>query len=80
MKTIIFFLFFTFFAFINYAQDYFKVTGKVVDNRTKSALPFSSVYLSRSKYCGTVSNETGEFILKIPKDTKADSLKISFLA
>ena len=79
MKTIIFILFFSLFAFVNYAQDYFKVTGIVLDSRTKSTLPFVSVYLSGSKYCGTVSNETGEFILKIPKNTKADSLKISFL-
>ena len=79
MKKIIFLFTILVISIICNAQDYYKITGKVVDSHTKSALPYSTVYLSGNKYCGTVSNETGGFILKIPKNIKANSLKISFL-
>lgn len=60
-------------------QDFYKITGSIVDSKSMSPLPYAPVYLSGSKYCGTVSNDKGEFVLKIAKNLRTDSLKISYI-
>lgn len=55
---------------------YFMVNGKVLDNDTKQPLPFSSVYLV-GKTTGTISNEEGEFQLKLSSMDITEILRIS---
>jgi len=52
--------------------------GKVVDNDEKDVLPYASVFIFR-KNIGTVSNNDGEFELKIPESMKQDTIIISCL-
>lgn len=41
-----------------------RLSGKVIDGKTKEALPYASIYLSDAP--GTVTNEVGEFELRNP--------------
>ena len=50
--------------------------GKVIDKDEKDVLPYSSIYIFRSNI-GTVSNNDGEFELKIPESMKQDTIIIS---
>jgi len=52
--------------------------GKVIDKDEKDVLPYSSIYVFRSNI-GTVSNNDGEFELKIPESMKQDTVIISCL-
>ncbi len=52
--------------------------GKVLDRSTNSVLPFATVEVDGSNIA-TVTNIDGEFIVKIPKETNASSLKISYI-
>lgn len=52
--------------------------GKVIDSDEKDALPYSSISVLR-KNLGTVSNNDGEFELKIPESMKQDTIIISCL-
>lgn len=52
--------------------------GKVIDKDEKDVLPYSSIYIFRSNI-GTVSNNDGEFELKIPESMKQDTIIISCL-
>lgn len=62
-----------------YAQDYYKISGKVTDSQTHLPLAFTAVYVSGNQYIGTVSNDSGEFVLKIAKNSLADSIRFSFV-
>jgi hypothetical protein len=50
--------------------------GKVIDSDEKDALPYSSISILR-KNIGTVSNNDGEFVLKIPESMKQDTIIVS---
>lgn len=52
--------------------------GRVIDNEEKDGLPYSSIFVLR-KNIGSVSNNDGEFILKIPESMKDDTVIISCL-
>lgn len=52
--------------------------GKVIDSEEKDALPYSSIFVLR-KNIGSVSNNDGEFVLKIPESMKEDTVIISCL-
>ena len=52
--------------------------GKVIDKEEKDALPYSSIYIFRENI-GTVSNNDGEFELKIPESMRQDTIIISCL-
>jgi hypothetical protein len=54
------------------------ITGHITDNETYDPLPFASVGLKNNGK-GTVSNNNGEFILKITPDCINDTLYISYL-
>lgn len=58
--------------------DYFQVRGKVFDKATKEPLSFANISLL-GKSVGTVSNEEGEFNLKIFQKNISDTLVISFI-
>ncbi len=52
--------------------------GKVTDREEKDPLPYSSIYVFR-KNIGTVSNNDGEFVLKIPDSMDHDTIVVSCL-
>jgi len=55
---------------------YFIISGKVFDKDSRQSLPFSSVYLV-GKTTGTISNEEGEFQLKLSSSELGETLSIS---
>lgn len=58
--------------------SYITLSGKVVDQITKSPVVFASVYKTGSSV-GTVTNSDGEFILKIAGKSTDGSITISYL-
>ena len=52
--------------------------GKVMDRDGKDALPYSSIFVLK-KNIGTVSNNDGEFVLKIPQSMRKDTISVSCL-
>lgn len=60
------------------AQSIRTVSGKVVDRKTKEAIPFSSVYI-QGESIGTITNENGGFQLNIPSQHWGDSLVVSHI-
>lgn len=52
--------------------------GKVIDRDEKVALPYSSIFILR-KNIGTVTNNDGEFELKIPESMSLDTIIVSCL-
>ena len=58
------------------STSYFVISGKVLDKDTQQALPFSSVYLV-GKSVGIISNEEGEFRLKLNAVELDETLSIS---
>lgn len=52
--------------------------GKVTDREEKDALPYSSIFVFR-KNIGTVSNNDGEFVLKVPESMARDTIIVSCL-
>lgn len=52
--------------------------GKVTDKEEKDALPYSSIFVFR-KNIGTVSNNDGEFVLKVPESMARDTIVVSCL-
>lgn len=62
-------------------SDIFKIkyiTGKIIDDETSEPLPFATIALKNSGK-GTVSNNNGDFGLKITHDLVNDTLSISYL-
>ncbi|MCX6253279.1 MAG: carboxypeptidase-like regulatory domain-containing protein, partial [Bacteroidia bacterium] len=54
------------------------ITGIIVDDETLEPLPFATIAL-KNKGKGTVSNNSGEFGLKITSDLINDTLSVSYL-
>ncbi|GHN00379.1 hypothetical protein WSM22_18680 [Cytophagales bacterium WSM2-2] len=54
------------------------ITGKVVDQETKEALPYASVFIN-GKPLGVISNDQGEFDFHIPADLRNDILVVSMI-
>ncbi len=54
------------------------VRGRIIDKISKEPLPYTSIFVSGYSY-GVVSNNNGEFILKIPPSLKAAQLCITHL-
>jgi hypothetical protein len=54
------------------------ITGKIIDNETSEPLPFATIAL-KNKGKGTVTNNNGNFGLKITSDFFKDTLSVSFL-
>jgi len=52
--------------------------GKIQDKETHQPLPFASIWL-KSQYFGTITNEQGEFALKVPSDHSNDTLCFSYM-
>jgi hypothetical protein len=56
--------------------SYFLISGRVFDKDTRQPLPFSTVYLV-GRPIGTISNEEGEFQLKLNAASMSETLSIS---
>jgi len=54
------------------------ISGIIVDNESKEPLPFATIGL-KNKGKGTVTNNNGEFGLKITRDCLADTFLVSYL-
>ena len=54
------------------------ITGKIVDDETSEPLPFATIALM-NKGKGTVTNNNGDFGLKITPDLLNDTLSVSYL-
>ena len=54
------------------------ITGKIIDDETSEPLPFATIAL-KNKGKGTVTNNNGEFGLKITSDLFNDTLSVSYL-
>lgn len=54
------------------------ISGVIVDEETNEPLPFAAISL-KNRARGTVTNETGEFGLKIPGENLSDTLSVSYL-
>jgi len=54
------------------------ITGKIVDDETSGPLPFATIALMK-KGKGTVSNNNGDFGMKVTSDLFNDTLSVSYL-
>lgn len=54
------------------------IRGKVIDQKTEKPLSFASILVVNTSI-GTVSNNDGEFIIKVPTALKNNDIKISFM-
>ncbi|HRN15764.1 MAG TPA: carboxypeptidase-like regulatory domain-containing protein [Xylanibacter oryzae] len=59
-------------------DDYFTVSGIVKSQSNKKAVEFANVSVNGTNI-GTVTNEDGEFTLKIKKSTKANAIVVSLI-
>ena len=67
------------FGFLTIKADieYYKLSGIVVDKSTGEPLPFSSIYTTQN--IGTVSNDLGEFLIKLKTTDSHDTLVVNYL-
>ncbi|MCE5345245.1 MAG: carboxypeptidase-like regulatory domain-containing protein [Bacteroidales bacterium] len=54
------------------------LTGRIVDDETNEPLPFATIAI-KNKGKGTITNNNGEFGLKITSDLMDDTLSVSYL-
>jgi len=54
------------------------ITGKIIDDETSEPLPFATLAL-KNKGKGTVTNNNGDFGMKITSDLFEDTLSVSFI-
>ncbi|MPL85209.1 hypothetical protein SDC9_31177 [bioreactor metagenome] len=60
------------------AQEFYSVSGKVLDASSKRHLSYASIQLI-STNISNVTNSEGNFILKVPVNLKSDTLLVSYL-
>ena len=78
LKNSFFTLIFLLLVKISTGQEYITVTGTVLDKETRQPLHFASICIAGNRI-GTVSNYSGNFLLKIPSHLKEDTLHFSFI-
>lgn len=62
----------------SYTKEAYYITGSIVDEETLEPLPYATIAL-KHKGKGTVSNNNGEFGLKITPELIGDTLSVSYL-
>lgn len=62
----------------NDTSNYTTVTGKIIDQATKSPVVFASVFKTGTSI-GTVSNSDGEFMLKIPGKSTEGTISVTYV-
>ncbi len=58
------------------AAEFREISGKVIDAESKKPLPQSNVYIKNADI-GTVANNAGEFLLKIPQSLSKGTIVVS---
>ncbi|HMI67575.1 MAG TPA: carboxypeptidase-like regulatory domain-containing protein [Cyclobacteriaceae bacterium] len=61
-----------------WAQSHIEISGRVLDQKSKQALPYSNISI-RNSPIGIVSNEAGEFDFFVPIELNSDTLQISYI-
>jgi len=69
---------FLFLSEFTVSQSFITVSGEVVDAESRVPLPYASVWI-KGESIGTVTNESGEFDLRIFNNYKNDTLQISYM-
>jgi hypothetical protein len=70
-------LFILLFAINSYAQETFiSIRGKLIDGKSKEAIPYASIYI-KDKSIGTTTNDEGRFLFHVPSKFDKDTLIIS---
>jgi len=59
-------------------QDFITISDKVSDSKSLEPLPYANLIVKRKSFA-TVSNETGEFVFHIPRNSGVDTLVITFI-
>lgn len=59
-------------------QESILLSGTVVDNESRQRLPAATVWINGTDMA-TVTNNKGEFSLRVPRNVKSDSISISFV-
>jgi hypothetical protein len=59
-------------------EDVTLISGIIIDAESRDPLPFATVAL-KNRGKGTVTNNNGEFLLKITRDCLSDTISISYL-
>lgn len=60
------------------SSKFVSVKGKIIDSSTKKPIPYTNIYLVNSNI-GTISNNDGEFILKVPVNKTNVPIRISYM-
>jgi hypothetical protein len=60
------------------SSKFISLKGKVIDGVTKKPIPYTNIYLLSSNI-GTISNNDGEFILKVPVNMANMPVRISYM-
>ncbi len=60
------------------AQDYRRITGIVTNSETLKPLPYTNIRIL-NKSLGTITNQQGRFIIRLPAEFWSDTLTFSYL-
>lgn len=60
------------------SSKFVSIKGKVIDSSTKKSVPYTNIYLVGTNL-GTISNNDGEFLLKVPVAYSNTPIRFSFM-
>jgi hypothetical protein len=65
-------------SIVSSAQEYWQITGIVTNSETLEPLPYANIRIL-NKSLGTISNQQGRFIIRLPVEFRSDTLTFSYL-
>ncbi|MBL7111225.1 MAG: carboxypeptidase-like regulatory domain-containing protein [Bacteroidales bacterium] len=68
----------SFISIVSSAQDYWQISGIVTNSETLKPLPYTNIRIL-NKSLGTISNQQGRFIIRLPVEFRSDTLTFSYL-
>lgn len=78
MKIILFILLLVNSYFAVHSQQYFRISGKIIDNSNHQNIPLAHIYISNTNK-GTISNTNGDYVINIPTSTPTNALVYSHI-
>jgi len=66
------------FSIVSSAQDYWQIKGIVTHSETLEPLPYANIRILNKRF-GTISNQQGRFIIRLPAEFRSDTLTFSYL-
>jgi len=66
------------FSIVSTAQDYWQIKGIVTNSETREPLPYANLRIVNKSF-GTISNQQGQFIIRLPAEFRSDTVSISHL-